>query len=219
MGIAGDDMGVAPAEHPHGGILCPPSEGTQDTALVDLEHDAPVEPLRCQLRIPLHRAIALRVSHHRKIAHLPQPMEGLVHESGTRVKIELRQHIPPRAQGGESSRLRQLHRLGHAEHLRTGQQLHFHTLPLQPALKKPKLMPEQAHRPQRRRLSLEVGRCDDLFHAAVPGDLRHSHRGLHIPCAVVHLRQDMTVDVHHCAPLLSCWYPVDYTTSEPVRQR
>ena len=124
-------------------------------------------------------------------------MERLIHKSGAGIEIKLRQHIPAFADGGQQPPTGQLDGLGDAKDLHALDQLHLGNIALQGALKHPELMPDKGNGFQLLRHPLEVGRGDDLRHAAVPGQPGHPDRRGHIPGPVVHLRHDMTVDIHH----------------------
>ena len=140
------------------------------------------------------------MGHHGTVAERAQGVERLIHKACAGVEVKLRQHIPAFSDGGQQSPTGQLNGLGDAKHLHALDQLHLGNIALQGALEQPELMLDKGDGFQFFRHALEVGRGDDLRHAAVPGQPGHPDRRFHIPGPVVHLRHDMTVDIHHIFP-------------------
>ena len=129
VGIAGNHMGQALADHPLGRLLHPAAEGTQDASFVQLQDVALVKPVFQQLYVRLYRPVPLRMGHHRQIARLGQRIQHLAHITLGFSEIEFHQNIIGVSDGRQCLFRRQLGRFRQAEDLRAGPQLQLQIFP------------------------------------------------------------------------------------------
>ena len=203
MGVAGGGVGQSPVQQPQGGVLGPAAQTAQNATLVQLNDHAALKPAADDVRVPLHGIVPLRVGGHRNEAPAADGVEALLHKLRRLVEIELRQQIPPAAQGLEPLPVQQPVQLRGAEHLGSRMDGQGDALPGQrlPQAGQGRVQLRGPVVPRAVPGKIAVGRGDDVRDAGIRRHAGHLQRALHRGGAVVHPRQNVTVYIHHRASL------------------